>query len=273
MEPACLNCNTVLTERSKFCPQCGQKTNLPRLSLLDIIHDGMHYFIHADKSILHLFKALVVKNGSVPREYISGKRKSYFPPLNFFLVVATIFVLIVSAFYVPAAPANIAAAHPELNKIPDPVHRASVTRIYERRDTAVRFVNKYSNILSMIAVPLICLVFWLCYYKGRYNYTEHLVACMYMIAFTNLVYAVIFVPAAAFFGKIAGTTSNVFLMMFMFFQVTYYTIFYYRFINNTSRLFFFKALGVSVFASAFWFVLTWFLIRAYISGGFWGLVK
>ena len=49
------------------------------------------------------------------REYVEGKRKKYFPPLNFFLIVAAIYVLVNAAFFhvLPIeilAKSNLAAA-------------------------------------------------------------------------------------------------------------------------------------------------------------------
>jgi hypothetical protein len=52
----------------------------------------IHYFTHADKGIFQLLKALVTQTGTVAREFVSGKRKKYFPPFNFFLIVAALFV-------------------------------------------------------------------------------------------------------------------------------------------------------------------------------------
>ena len=105
----CLNCNRPLLEGQKFCAFCGQKTALKRLSLFEIWHDVVHYFTHADKGIFQLLKALIVQNGTVAKEFVAGKRKKYFPPLNFFLIVAALYVFmngILSHSGIPAKPGN-----------------------------------------------------------------------------------------------------------------------------------------------------------------------
>lgn len=90
----CLNCNAPLSATQKFCSECGQKTALKRVNLHDVLHDAIHYFTHADKGIFTLLKSLVVQPGLVAKEYIEGKRKKHFPPLNFFLIVAAVYIVI-----------------------------------------------------------------------------------------------------------------------------------------------------------------------------------
>ena len=96
--PNCLNCEENLEVSAKFCPQCGQKTSTHRLTIAHILHDGLHALTHADKGIFHLLKDLAVKPGIVAREYIAGKRKRYFNPFTFFLIMMGLFVVSASYF-------------------------------------------------------------------------------------------------------------------------------------------------------------------------------
>ena len=75
----CANCAAPLDPQFRYCPQCSQKVDLHRLSLHDIFHDVVHYFTHADKGFFGLLKDLAVSTGKVAREYVTGKRKKYFP--------------------------------------------------------------------------------------------------------------------------------------------------------------------------------------------------
>jgi hypothetical protein len=80
MESICKNCETNYPEKYNYCPNCSQKSALHRLSFHDVLHEGIHYFTHADKGLFQLIRDLVKKRGVVAREYIEGKRKKYFPP-------------------------------------------------------------------------------------------------------------------------------------------------------------------------------------------------
>ncbi len=84
MSKECSNCAFILADNFIFCPQCAQKANLHRLSIHEVLHDGVHYFNLADKGLFRLLKDLLIKTGNVAKEYVAGKRKKYFPPLNFF---------------------------------------------------------------------------------------------------------------------------------------------------------------------------------------------
>lgn len=267
MSKQCLNCLQPLSDNFNYCPHCAQKTHLHRLSLHDVLHEAIHYFTHADKGIIHLLKDLLKKTGTVAKEYVAGKRKKYFPPLNFFLLVATIYVLIMS-FVTPHPSDNVLKNHPEVNYIPNAQQRERVIHIYERQEKAVYFLNKYSNVVGMIAIPLLCFIYWLFYIKGRYNYTEHLVASMYMTGFTNLLYVVILVPLSL----LLMFPNSILVGSLMIMQVIYNSVYYYRFIGKATKLSAVKATGVSLFAVAFWIVLSGVLVRMYIKNGFNGLL-
>lgn len=265
MTKECPNCAFAVADTFRYCPHCGQKTGLHRLSLHDVLHDAIHYFTHADKSVFGLVKSLAVKTGTVAREYVGGKRKKYFPPLNFFLLVATVFVLIIGLAELRTTTA-VQTEHPEINRIPDAAQRERVRGIYERRDKAVHFINKYSNIVAMVAAPLLCILFWRFYRQAGYNYTEHLVACLYMIGFSNLVYVVVFVPLSLLGNTRHSNTSLV--LAFMLFQIGYSAVFYYQFINRRSQPAAWKAFGVSALVTVLWFGLSSLLVGIYIRTGF-----
>jgi hypothetical protein len=261
MEKNCLNCEVAMIDGVQFCPQCGQNTHLHRLNMHEILHEMLHYFTHADKSFLNLLKALVVKNGYVAREYVSGKRRRYFPPLNFFLLTATIFVFIATLTNPPKTTlADVMRNHPEISRIPTKAQQDHVAGIYLRSSEVGVFMGKYSNIVAMVAIPMICFIYWIFYSRGAYSYVEHLVACFYMLGFGNLVYAVVFGPLTSLGGR-----NTVFVFFGL--QVIYNSIYYYHFINKRSTPALFKAIGVSFLTIAFWSFLTSSLIRWYIMNG------
>jgi hypothetical protein len=267
MPPTCLNCNTGIPDEAVFCQTCGQKVNIHRLTLGDVLHDGFHYFTHADKGFLQLLKALVTKTGAVAREYVTGKRKSYFSPINFYLIVAGIYLLVMTTLN--ADKTNTTSVSPRPANVDSVSAKQDPENVYNHRRYKVsRFFNKNSNIVAIIAVPLIAIFFRLCYLKAPFNYTEHLVAGFYMTGLTNLVYVLLIVPLA----MLAGLHSYYRLFILLVFQVTYDAIFYYRFIGNRNTVARVKAAGVSLGAALFWFALNYLLIYLYVSTGFWGLV-
>lgn len=252
MEATCKNCDVNLQPDYDFCPKCSQKAHLHRLSLHEIFHEAVHYFTHADKGIFQLVRDLAKKSGVVAREYVEGKRKKYFPPLNFFLLVSAVYVFVMSFGNPSTEKVDMLRKYPELAAIQDKQTQDKIVEMYVRRDQGVAFINKYSNIVSMASLPFTALLFWMLYRKGRYNYTEHMVACMYMYGFSTLIFVVLF----SLLHYLLGISVNYVFVGFFVFQLLYFSHFYYTFFGVKTRRKALKAFGATVFSLLFLFVVS-----------------
>lgn len=212
-----------------------------------MIHQGIHFFTHADKGVFQLLRDLTLTTGTVAREYVDGRRKRYFPPLNFFLLVATIYVLVINLDGSPQS--ESIKDRPEIDQISDPVQREKLTALYDRRDKAIQFIQKHSNLVSMASLPLSAFFFWLFYRRGRYNYTEHLVAGMYMSGFTTLLFTI-----AVLANLLLRVPINYVYALFFVMQIGYFANFYYRFMNVQT-----KGKAVKAFFASFISVFCLFL--------------
>ena len=267
MEAICKNCEARYAEVYNFCPNCSQKSALHRLTFHDIVHEGIHYFTHADKGLFQLIRDLFAKRGLVAFEYIAGKRKKYFPPLNFFLLIAAVFVFVATQTE-ETWPTNMLEAHPEIAQMTDAAEKQHAIGVYERKVKVSHFTTKYSNLMAMCSLPLTALVFWLFYKKAKYNYIEHLVAGMYMLGFCILVYALLILPICF----LLNFEDYVETLLFFMLQFIYFAVFYYGFLRKTTKLQFAKALGVSFLNLLLWFILSASMVRFYIVSGFGGLL-
>jgi hypothetical protein len=83
----CKNCGSE--NSSKYCTYCGQKTIVPVFTIKQLVSEVIHSMTHADKSVFSYIKNLIINPGKVAREYIvEGKRKKYFNPFTFFLLIS-----------------------------------------------------------------------------------------------------------------------------------------------------------------------------------------
>ena len=258
----CLNCNHPLTEGQHFCANCGQKAALKRLNLHDIWHDVVHYFTHADKGIFQLLKQLVTKTGIVAKEYVEGKRKKYFPPLNFFLIVAALYVFMESIVPKPTSTVPQSATTSQYKNSTQTTGSTAAYKTTEKRMAVGRFLSKYANFVAMFAAPFISLIIWLIYKRGPYNFTEHLVANLYLIGFTNLIRCLIWIPALALLHIHPRVQWPNYL--FALFEIGYRTIFYYRFMNEPGNKGVFKSLAIAILSVVAWWALIAGLIFVYI---------
>lgn len=263
---ACKNCESTLSENVAYCSSCGQPTHLHRLNGHFLVHEGIHYMTHADKGVLHLIRDLAVKRGVVAREYIEGKRRKYFSPFTFFMILGAIFAF-ASMLGESKLPSDF-TNHASVVKITDPAEKAATISLFERREKAYIFTRKYANLMAMASLPLTALVFWLFFWRRKYNYVEHLVAGMYMLGFCIVVYAVLILPVF----YLAGWPKYYASALFMLFHLIYFAVFYNGFLQNKN----FRDKGAALLASftmiVLWSVLTLFTIRLYITHGFWGLL-
>ncbi len=238
MELICQNCEVNLQPDFHHCPKCGQKTNLHRLTLHDVFHDAIHFFFHADKSLLTLIRELAKNGGKVAREFVEGKRKKYFPPLNFFLIVAAIYLFVqIKTDYHQEV--DVVKEHPELLQMKEN-QRQVMTEAYKRQQRAIHFTNQHSNTVMMASLPIIAAIFFLFYRRFPYNYTEHLAAGMYMFGFYTLVYS-----ALDYFAHLLDMDGTSYVIYWIG-QIIYFPIFYRRFTLGSKKRAFVASLTVSV---------------------------
>lgn len=261
----CLNCGSLLAPDHRFCSRCGQKSSTDRITLHEVWHDIVHYFTHADKGIFHLLGALARRPGIVAKEYIEGRRKAYFKPINFFLIVAAILVFMTSNFYhTTDESAKRIRAYAASKQVIE--QKQQLLQMADRAEKLNRVVGKYSNVINMLATPLFAFFMWLFYRKDRYTYMEHLVANLYIVPFIMLFYAVLFVPLLSIAG--AGLPMYILLTVFFLFDVIYRATAYYQFAGKRGAKYRWKAYGVSLLAMLIWISITYFGIRYYITYGF-----
>jgi hypothetical protein len=257
----CLNCDQTLIQSQNFCANCGQPTPVHRFTIKHFLHEGFHAFTHADKGLFNLLKELLIRPGVVAREYIAGKRKKYFNPFTFFLILA--------AFYVFAGSLKMASTHgvnqtipAQIAQIKNPVAKRQAMDKYERGIKAKVFMTKYSNTVAMVAVPFFALLFWLSYYRKKYNYAEHLLASLLFVSFANLAFSVIVFPLQALFsGK--QFEGMIFLLGFVL-QGIYFVLAYGSFIEVKGFWQRFKMIATVLLGLILWFFLTLSMMGLYI---------
>ena len=156
-EKKCLNCDHQIDVAQKFCSYCGQTTHLHRFTLVHFFHEVFHAFTHTDKGIFYLLKELAIRPGIVAKEYIAGKRKKYFNPFTFFLILAAAYVL--SAGLTKSEKQADQARYVKISEIKNVKEREKIAAIYKRVSKSQDFFKKNGNILAMIAVPFLLVIF------------------------------------------------------------------------------------------------------------------
>ncbi len=89
----CLNCKHPLDMSDKFCPNCSQMNSLKKPSLKDFFDEFFSSLISYDSKLLKTLSTLLIKPGTITRDYMNGKRVSYTNPFRFLLSLGIIYFL------------------------------------------------------------------------------------------------------------------------------------------------------------------------------------
>jgi hypothetical protein len=92
----CKNCGTLYV--GNFCPQCGQSVEEKRLNWHSFGIDLLSYF-GIDNGFSYSILRLFYKPGEMIREFIYGKRKSYFRPFQLLFGLALIYPFVFQLKY------------------------------------------------------------------------------------------------------------------------------------------------------------------------------
>lgn len=169
----CKNCEA--TFEGKFCPNCSQKADTHRLTVKHFAHDFFHAFTHTDKGILFLMKELMIRPGHAIREYNEGKRKKYFNPITFLLIVSALQIFTMKkthmfehyAASLESVTARLAATKEEGDQISQSVK--------QKTEKPLAFTLENSKLLTFLFIPVLGFFTWLLFRKSGVNYAENLV--------------------------------------------------------------------------------------------------
>jgi hypothetical protein len=121
-----------------------------------------------DSTLIITLKGLLVNPGALVRSYLSGKRKSYFSPVQFFIIFMTLYLLLMSLFgeqFFKMINTGLEIDQQNLS----------------RTELIQHLVRDNQNLLYFILTPIIALFIKLFFRKLAFNYAEMLVFSLYII--------------------------------------------------------------------------------------------
>jgi Protein of unknown function (DUF3667) len=165
----CRNCGSGLTPQQRYCGGCGQKRGVERLTIVQLGHDFLHVLTHVDRGLFALLWPVLVRPGRVARDFIEGKRKRYFSPLAWLVIISGLF----SA-------------------------EVAVTGLYvftpSYRTKFVDLLEHHVNVAFLIQVPVLAFYCRLLFRHGRFNIAEYLVLAAYTAGVRMLFFGLLLFP-------------------------------------------------------------------------------
>ncbi|WP_010519977.1 DUF3667 domain-containing protein [Croceivirga radicis] len=101
---SCVNCGEILN--TPYCPTCGEKNDIPKITLNSITEEAISSFVEMDRGFLYNVKTMLWSPKTLVYAYLRGKRKGVFNPITFLVVCITIYLLVeripsIFNFYAP----------------------------------------------------------------------------------------------------------------------------------------------------------------------------
>jgi len=245
----CPNCNNEFT--GQFCNVCGQK-EVHRITMSHLWHDLAHAFTHTDKGFFYMMGQLFVRPGEVAREYIiEGKRKRYFLPLQYLIILGTIATIIV------------VNSHFVENTVKSMQHLTGANGYSARQAAFMQKItllqSKYYNIMILIQLPFYALSAFIFYRrKHKLNYAELLTLQTFVTGQHTLIAMVLML-----FIFLTNSPNYINIAMFLA-SISYQVWVYMQFFKEKTFVGFLKALGSYVFGVIFFIVFS--LLLGFIIG-------
>ncbi|RKE98460.1 DUF3667 domain-containing protein [Ichthyenterobacterium magnum] len=88
----CKNCDSKIT--SNYCENCGQRTSINKVTFSETFNDIIDAMFSLDAPLWRTIKTLIVNPGKLFRDFLCGKRKTYYKPVSFFILTTIIYVIV-----------------------------------------------------------------------------------------------------------------------------------------------------------------------------------
>lgn len=161
----CINCNKEHNE--KFCPNCGEKSAVARITISSIIKNAASTIFNMDKGYLYNLKKMTLDPHAIVNDYLRGKRKGIYNPIAFLLISVTIYIVVDAYYYVPT----------ENNRVDSPIYTVGFE--------AAIFVKKYFKFFWILSIVWLAISTRMLFKK--FNFAEHLAISAFVVGFATLI--------------------------------------------------------------------------------------
>lgn len=243
----CLNCEQPVS--GNFCTECGQKASTHRYSVKNfIVHDLMQGVWGLDKGLLFTMKELFTRPGHSVREFINGRRATYF---NFISLL--LFILGLGIFVNEFSTIKLSDLSPEQS-------RKLMSGLEE-------FSAKYPKLVMLMSIPLSSLFSRVWFHRAKLNGTEHIVMNTYK-ASAELTLELLFNIITIFYLNKTGLSVlyNILLLAITGYGIWFYVQFFSGYGYSRAGLIF-RSLMIPV-TSFLFFSLLGILSEIFVHAGF-----
>lgn len=92
----CTNCH--VTFKGKYCPSCGQNSEISEINFKEISSYALGEIFSFDSRLFKSLKMSLLESGSLSKAYVTGKRRSYMNPISYYFISLSLIILTMNFF-------------------------------------------------------------------------------------------------------------------------------------------------------------------------------
>ncbi|MEM1356929.1 MAG: DUF3667 domain-containing protein [Bacteroidota bacterium] len=170
----CLNCGHSFT--GKFCPNCGQRASTQRFTFKRIFSaEFLSDTFNLNQGLLLTLRDLAWRPGYLIRDYLGGKRKRYFNFIALLLILLAVEALLWAYAQNSVADVLKDRLTEQLN-----AQNPEMAALLGQEDIERALSNQ--KIIFILTVPLTACFTWLILKRVGYNFAEHCVVIVFLLA-------------------------------------------------------------------------------------------
>ncbi|MCV9388292.1 DUF3667 domain-containing protein [Reichenbachiella ulvae] len=198
----CLNCETIVT--SSYCPECGQSTQVDRITFKNSLSQFFRSALSFQGPFLFTLLSLIKNPGEVFQSYLAGKRKRYYQPFYFYILLSAFYLIIQKL--IGFDPLQGEAAR---------IENVGMPEVAVKMMNAAKFMTLHINKMLLIPVIAVALMMKL-FFRKRYFLAEYAAVALYIIG--------MYILAGIFYMLLIHLTEfdNMKLQLLIMFLFTFY---------------------------------------------------
>jgi len=173
----CIQCGTATTDN--YCPNCGQKQQIPRLTFNSFIKDFIGRIYGFDGAFPNTLTGLTTHPGKTVKEFIKGIRGRYVSPVGYYFLMFGIFLIIANL-----SESTIIEYYPSSSNIEDSMQEFTGEEIGDRAAKINNLIQRkiFDNLqyFSVLMIPFFGLWSRVFYKKSGYNAIEGMILAFYL---------------------------------------------------------------------------------------------
>ena len=236
----CHNCGAAVS--GNFCSHCGQRSSINKVTFKETFQDIAENFFSINAPFFKTLKLLFTNPGKLFRDYLQGKRKTYYKPVSFF-VLFTVLYLIIRAIiaYDPFQNATITVTDDTQSQL-----------LTKARNFMLLNIDKFLFLFVFYLGVLLKLFFYKRYFIAEYLAIGFYLAGIYTLFTTlNMFYVTYVNPNFQFFAMLTMAIYFCYAMVSLFQRKKVFTLL-------KSIMVFFMAIfayGMTAFALSYLIIL------------------